>query len=287
MNYRHAFHAGNVADVLKHVVLLAVIDHLQRKPTPWFALDSHAGRGSYRLSNPGKPSEADDGIRRLRQRPPSDPLLANYLAAVARHDRDTQGADGEHYPGSPSLIADRLGPDDRLACCEIQTEEADALSQRFARDRRVGVHRRDGYGAIKALLPPRLGERRFARGLVLIDPPYETRDEEFDVALPALADGLRRWPQGVFMLWYPIKLASTLTRQYRRMAALPAASALRIELCVRPADSPLRLNGSGLVVCNPPWGLDTALATALPELATRLDQGKGNWRLDWLIAERT
>lgn len=281
MNYRHVYHAGNHGDVLKHVAVLAILSLLRRKPTSLFVLDTHAGRGRYNLvgSEAGKTGEADAGIRQLATGSTDSPAVRDYLSAVMAHNPDGRL---EVYPGSPLLIADRLGEHDRLLCCELQSSEAGALKALFAGDRRIGVQQTDGYAALKAILPPRHGEVRYHRGLVLMDPAYEAQDEEFDLALPALADGLRRWPQGVFMLWYPIKLRHTLPRQYRRMAALPMASALRVELRVRPADSPLRLNGSGLLICNPPWGLEPVLSDALPTLRRALGESGADRTLEWL-----
>jgi 23S rRNA (adenine2030-N6)-methyltransferase len=281
MNYRHAFHAGNHADVLKHVVLLAVCDALVAKPAPCFALDTHAGRGLYRLDGDAarRTGEADGGIARLAGVPPRAAALRRYLAAVA----DCRATHGTHaYPGSPWLLAHALRAQDRIACCELQPEEAAALQDNLGGDPRVALHRRDGYAAIKALLPPRSGALRFARGLVLVDPPYEAQLAEFDAALAALREGLARWPQGCFALWYPVKQGATLHAAMRAATALPARSLLRAELHVRPTDSPLRMNGSGMLLWNPPWGLHGTLADALAELSPRLDEGGGGHALSWL-----
>ena len=281
MNYRHAFHAGNHADVLKHVVLLALCDALLAKPAPLLALDTHAGRGLYHLAGntARRTGEADDGIARLFAESPRDPLLRRYLGAV-RACREAHGADA--YPGSPWLLAHALRDCDRIACCEVQPEEAAALRAVFAGDRRVRVHAGDGYAAMRALLPPRDGETRLGRGLVLVDPPYETQLAEFDDSLAAIREGLRRFPQGVFALWYPIKLRRTLLPFLRRAADLPAKAALVAELLVRPDDSPLRMNGSGLLVLNAPWKFDRTLAPALEALAVALGERGASSRLEWL-----
>ena len=284
MNYRHVFHAGNHADVLKHVVLLALCDAMLAKPAPLFALDTHAGRGLYRLRSASaqRTGEADAGIERLLAEAPRDPALMRLQKAV-RACRAVHGADA--YPGSPWLLAQALREQDRIACCELQPEEAAALAGNFERDRRVQVLARDGYAAMRALLPPRDGDTRLARGLVLIDPPYETQLAEFDASLAAIREGLARFPQGVFALWYPIKLRRSLKPFQRRAADLPAKSALVAELLVRADDSPLRMNGSGLLVLNAPWKLDAALAPALRALATALgEDAGGSSRLEWLRA---
>lgn len=282
VNYRHAFHAGNHADVLKHVVLLALCDALTRKPAPCFALDTHAGRGLYALDADAaqRTGEAGDGVARLLAAPAGDPAIARYLDAVAAC-RATHGAHA--YPGSPWLLAHALRADDRIACCELRPEEAAALKANFRDDPRVAVHRRDGYAALKALLPPHVGSQRYARGLVLVDPPYEAQLQEFDAALAALREGLARWPQACYALWYPIKRRRALQPFYREAAALPAQSALRVELLVRPDDSPLRMNGSGLLLLDPPYGLQATLASALPPLAAALAAETAPApRLDWL-----
>lgn len=280
MNYRHAYHAGNHADVLKHIALLALCDALTAKPAPCFALDTHAGRGLYRLAGQEavRSGEAAGGIARLSDT--REPLLARYLDAVAAC-RAIHGADA--YPGSPWLLAHALREQDAIACCELQQDEAGALKRLFARDPRVAVHARDGYGALPALLPPRVGARRFARGLVLVDPPYEAQLAEFDAALPALRAGIARWPQATFALWYPVKQRRALQALYRRAAAFDCA-VLRCELLVRPDDSPLRMNGSGMLLFAPPWRFDQALRPALPALCAALGESGASWTLDFLRA---
>jgi 23S rRNA (adenine2030-N6)-methyltransferase len=269
MNYRHAFHAGNHADVFKHVALLALCNRLVAKPTPCFALDTHAGRGLYALDAKAAraTAEADDGITRLLAEGSKDPLVASYLSAV-KACRRQHGA--LTYPGSPWLLAHALRDSDRVACCDLQPEEATALKALFAHDPRVSVHQRDGYVALKALLPPVIAGQRFGRGLVLIDPPYEAQAAEFDIALGALRDGLGRWPQATYALWYPIKQRRSLRQFYRDAAKLPAKSTWVAELLVRPDDSPLRMNGSGLLLVNPPYALETALAPAMQALVAAL-----------------
>ena len=281
MNYRHAFHAGNHADVLKHVVLLALCDRLVAKPAPCFALDTHAGRGLYALDAQAARAtgEADDGIHRLLAEGSRDPLLVRYLDAVKACRREHGAAT---YPGSPWLFGHALRDIDRVACCELQAEEATALKALFAHDRRVSVHQRDGYAALKALLPPVVAGRRFARGMVLVDPPYEAQGAEFGIALDALRDGLSRWPQATCALWYPVKQRRALRQFYRDAAKLPAKSTWLVELLVRPDDSPLRMNGSGLLLLNPPYGFDAALGTTLTALAGALAPNAPEPRIELL-----
>ena len=282
MNYRHAFHAGNHGDVLKHVVLVASCDALARKPAPVFALDTHAGRGAYALDDAPamRTGESGGGFAKLAAARPDDPLLCRYLELV-RACRAELGA--EAYPGSPWLLAHARREQDRIACCELQAEEAAALKARFRDDPRVAVHQRDGYAAIRALLPPTVDGVRFGRGLVLVDPPYEAQQAEFDAALRALREGLQRWPQAGFALWYPVKQRRALAPFLRSARHLPARSALLVELAVRAEDSPLRMNGSGMLLLNPPWQLDGTLAPALAGLHAALaEPGAPPPRLEWL-----
>ena len=281
MNYRHAFHAGNHADVLKHIVLLALVDALKRKDTPFFVLDTHAGRGRYLLggAESRKTSEEDEGVFRLLDAPRLPALAEAYLRAVQANN--PVGA-LVAYPGSPLLVAQAMRDQDRLAACELQPEEAAALKDLFAHDPRVAVHARDGYGAMKALLPPRAGTQRIARGLVLIDPPYEAQDAEYPQIIAALRDALERWPAATYAVWYPIKQRRTLQPFFRKAAARPSRGAFVAELQVRPDDSPLRLTGSGMLVLNPPWQLEHALAPVLPVLAAALGEAGASQRLEWL-----
>lgn len=277
MNYDHAFHAGNHADVLKHLVLVALLEALRRKPAPFFVLDTHAGQGRYALDTDAtrRSGEAQTGILRLQswqaRQTQVAPALQNYLQALVPH------LAADNYPGSPQLIIDALRQDDRLACCELKPETARTLKSHLGRDPRIAVHVRDGYEAVKALLPPTP-----RRGMVLIDPPYEAQLDEFKPIIQALKEGLTRWPQGIFALWYPIKRHRDLQPFLRKAGALPAQSILAAELVVHPGESPLRLNGSGMLVFNPPWQLDTALKPAMTQLAEALADADGQWHLDWL-----
>jgi 23S rRNA (adenine2030-N6)-methyltransferase len=279
MNYRHAFHAGNHADVFKHVVLLALIDALKRKDTPFVVVDTHAGRGRYALHDDAarKTGEADAGIARV--------LVAKTDAIAIRRYQDAVRAcnpDGglRIYPGSPMLAAMTMREDDHLVCFEAQADEARSLSALFARDRRVQARHGDGYAAIKSLLPPKP-----RRGLVLIDPPYETQEAEFGAVLAALTEGLQRWPQGIFAVWFPIKQRRNLQRFLRAVAKLPAQDILLAELLIRPDESPLRLNGSGMLIVNPPWKIDAEIAAALPSLTAELGESGASHRLEWLRRE--
>ncbi len=279
MNYRHAFHAGNHADVFKHVVLLALIEALKRKATPFVVLDTHAGRGRYALHEDAakRTGEANLGVARVLGAKTDAIAIKRYQDALRCCNPD---GGLRIYPGSPMLSAMALREHDRLICYETQSDEARALAALFARDHRVVVQHGDGYGAIKARLPPKP-----RRGLVLIDPPYETQEAEFGAVLAALTEGLQRWPQGVFAVWFPIKQRRSLQRFLRAIAKLPAQDILLAELLIRPDDSPLRLNGSGMLLVNPPWKLDAEIAAALPSLITELGESGASHRLEWLKRE--
>ncbi|HMB57102.1 MAG TPA: 23S rRNA (adenine(2030)-N(6))-methyltransferase RlmJ [Arenimonas sp.] len=279
MNYRHAFHAGNHADVLKHIVLLGLLEAMKRKDASFFALDTHAGRGQYLLQgeHADKTGEARGGIFRL--------MVLHGLPALAQRYLKRVQADNPvgaliNYPGSPMFIAQAMREHDRLVACELQPEEARALTTLFKNDTRVGVHARDGYAAIKAMVPP-----KEKRGFVIIDPPYEAQEAEFEQVLAALKDALVRWPTGIYALWYPIKQRRTLNQFFRKAGNLPCKSAFFAELLVRPDDSPLRLNGSGMLVINPPFQLDSELAPVLPVLARLLGEQGASSRLEWLKRE--
>jgi 23S rRNA (adenine2030-N6)-methyltransferase len=275
VNYRHAFHAGNFADVHKHVVLLALLERLKQKPKPLLYLDTHAGRGSYdlRAEDATRSGESREGIARLAGHPVRSADLLRYLQATyAASTTPTR------YPGSPLIALRALREGDRAVLVEQQPAEAQALQQATSRMRDVSIVCGDGYAALKTYLPPREN-----RGLVLIDPPYEA-DTEFADAERALRLGLSRWPNGVFALWYPIKPGAQSQRLNAALQTSGLRKLLRLELTVRPADSPIGLNGSGLVIANPPWKFDGEMREALEELHAAL-AGKGASRVDWLVGE--
>jgi 23S rRNA (adenine2030-N6)-methyltransferase len=277
VKYRHAFHAGNFADVHKHVTVLALLRALQRKDTPLLYLDTHAGAGCYDLTgartNHG--AEARHGIAPLlaAQRREHSAELADYVAAVAAVRAQSPGA----YPGSPLLAAQALRPQDRGLCCEIAAPECRALERTLAGFRRVRVQCGNGLAALTAQLPP--PERR---ALILIDPPYEEGDRELRAALDAIDVALGRLPNAVVALWYPVKDQRTLTPWLKRAANL-TAPVLRSELWLYPRDSRVALNGSGLLVVNPPYRFDERMAVWLPELRAALGAPQGGSAQEWLV----
>lgn len=278
MNYRHAFHAGNFADVHKHLVLVALLERLKHKPKPWCYLDTHAGRGWYDLGaiDARRGGEWRDGIARLATLKANNEDLRRYLEAVS--SADSAGTRRRGYPGSPALALGQRREGDRLVLVESQSLEAQALAT-HCHGRNVAVVCGDGYAALKGYLPP--PERR---GLVLIDPPYEAEDEFARVA-QALQFGLGRWPTGMFMLWYPLKANGQARRMLAGLQAAGLRKLLQLELHVRPSDAPLGLNGSGVLLANPPWQFDEQILPALQELQAALAPQTGSVQVRWLAGE--
>jgi 23S rRNA (adenine2030-N6)-methyltransferase len=254
MNYKHIYHAGNFADVAKHVGLMCCIGALQRKDAAFFVLDSHAGRGYYDLqaAEAHKSGEAERGIQRLIETSIGESALADYFAAI----RARAGKRLASYPGSPALIAGGLRPQDRALFVELMPAEARAAEREVESRGRIRVEIGDGYAALKAFLPP---EER--RGLVLIDPPYESLDE-LKLMLQAFADAYRRWPSGIFLMWYPIRSAAQRRTVHARFEALGVPKMLFADLAIHPDDAGIGLAGSGLMIVNPPYGADEYLAEA-------------------------
>ncbi|PWC55659.1 23S rRNA (adenine(2030)-N(6))-methyltransferase RlmJ [Azospirillum sp. TSO22-1] len=278
MNYRHIFHAGNFADVMKHAVLTLIVEHLRAKPAAFCVLDTHAGVGRYDLtSDPAQRTlEYADGIGRLFGHAPPHPALAPYLDAVAGLN---PGVDLRWYPGSPLLARALLRPQDRLVLSELHREDAATLKAEFARDGQVAVHAMDAYHALKAHLPP-----KEKRGLVLIDPPFEEPDE-FVRLVAGLRQAHRRWPTGIYAIWYPIKERPAVWRFQEALAEAGIPKILLAELTIHPEDTHLRLNGSGLAIVNPPWTLDETLGAVLPALHAALPGTGGGTRVEWLVPE--
>ena len=267
MNYRHGYHAGNFADVLKHLALCELLRLLTVKDKKLFVIDTHAGSGGYDLAGDlaRRTHEAEAGVLRLMALPKAGMpgAVARYLAAVTAYDRKFGPAGGglRRYPGSPRLVRWALRPGDRFVACELHPADALALKREFAGDRAVEVQQTDGYHALKAMLPP--VERR---GLVLIDPPFEAADE-FARLQRALRQALRRFATGCYALWYPIKDEAAVAEF---VAALAGLEAVTLELRLDGAP-PGKLAACGLAVVNPPWKFEETMAEALPWVARALD----------------
>ncbi|MBI1188184.1 MAG: 23S rRNA (adenine(2030)-N(6))-methyltransferase RlmJ [Alphaproteobacteria bacterium] len=268
MNYRHAFHAANHADVLKHAVLLHWLAHLRRKPAPFAVLDAHAGAGLYDLAGDAaaRSPEWKDGAARLWDWAEAPPLVAALIGAVRAHN---PGAALQLYPGSPLLIADALRADDRLIAVERRPEDAAALRRCFRGARNAQIHERDAWEALGALFP--FPEKR---GLVLIDPPYEAPDE-LERAAGAVRALLRRAPQAQILWWRPLKDAAALARADAETLALSRAENLRIDLAVAAPERAGPLRASSVLAINPPHTLRDAVLACSPALPARLAQGAG------------
>lgn len=270
MNYRHGYHAGNFADVLKHTALCELLRLLLSKDKKLFVLDTHAGAGGYDLAGrlAERTGEAGAGIARLAAAPRTGmpEAVARYLAQVAAYDRKFGPAGGppRRYPGSPRLIRAALRPGDHFIACELHPQDALALKREFAGDRAVEVRQADGYKALKAMLPPL--ERR---GLVLLDPPFEATDE-FERLSRAVHQGLRRFATGCYAIWYPIKDEVAAAAF---VASLEAPKRLVMELRLGDDVGTGKLTACGLAVVNPPWRFEEAMAEALPWIARCLGPG--------------
>lgn len=277
MNYRHVYHAGNFADVFKHIILTALISAMMRKDNSFCYLDTHAGTGYYDLFSESaeKTKEYMGGIEKIiaHEKPPA--LVTRYLNCVHQINNQLQGSKQQYaslryYPGSPMIVRQLIRPHDRIIACELHPEEYQSLKTTFAGDKQVAVHHTDGFNGLKAFLPPQ--ERR---GLVLIDPPYENPDEFTRIA-HTLPLALKRWQTGVYAIWYPIKEKSAVKRFYDALTQHIKDPIFTIELTIYP-DIPNHLNGSGLIVINPPWQFDVSIQEILPWLWKALtinDQGE-------------
>ena len=292
MNYDHAFHAGNAADVLKHAVLALLLDRLRQKPTPFFVLDSHAGAGRHDLGGEAaqRSGEAAAGILRLWPKRGDFPELATWLDTIAGLNPPPDGEAGELaptlYPGSPLLAAAALRPDDRLVLVEGAEAPSIALRRLFGRDRRVALHRRDAWEALGALLPPRPPLPR--RGLVLIDPAFEAA-EEFARLGEAVVTAARRWPGGMIMAWYPVKEGNQVRDFMVDLAASGLTAVLRVEMMFRAVSRDgwqgAGLAGCGLILVRPPWQLDSQIAALLPRLGKAMGLPVGGGCVEWLVPE--
>lgn len=282
MNYRHLYHAGNFSDAFKHVTLTSLIHSLLRKDTPFFYLDTHAGTGYYDLLSAlaQKNKEHAHGILKLLEQDKVPPLIKRYLDCVRQiNNRLSQAkfTSFRYYPGSPYIVRHFLRPKDRIILCELQPQEHQSLKTAFAADPQVAIHHSDGFLGLKAFLPPR--ERR---GLVLIDPPYENLNEWTQIN-SALLIALKRWETGIYAMWYPVKERAIVERFHRSMQETIRQPMLVAELSIYREDIPNRLNGSGMLLINPPWQFQNEIDVALPWLWETLavDQ-QGSYRSYWL-----
>lgn len=275
MNYRHAFHAGNFADCMKHALLLCLAGLMQNKPAGVLFLDTHAGIGRYDLAGAEavRGAEWQAGIGRLLAEPPAP--LADYVAAVERLGL---------YPGSPALLRALLRVADRLCCCELHEADHATLRRAFAHDPHVAIHHRDGWEALSALLPASAHWPGLKRALVLIDPPYETGDE-FIRATRGIATARRHQPNAVVACWYPLKHRAPVRAFHQALSDAGERDLLAAELWLRPPLDPARLNGCGLIVASPPYGFEAEAAPILAALAARLGEEGHGYAIERLTPE--
>lgn len=276
MNYRHAYHAGNFADVVKHLALSAILLHLKKKDKPFAVIDSHAGCGHYDLSasEAARTGEAEDGIKKLSPIAPGDDALGTYL----RLARDVAG----HYPGSPLITAKLLRSQDRLIAIEKHPEDFAVLRDVLSPWRNASAECADGYVRLNALVPP--FERR---GLVLIDPPYEAEDE-FQTAARGFAQAYRKFATGIYLIWFPVKSDAAAAAFAGEILASGASKVLRIDIALDDAPQSARekLNRAGLIVVNPPYGFDAQMRGALAKIAPLLGRAhSAQTDVTWLAGE--
>ena len=284
MNYRHSYHAGNFADVVKHALQCMCLAYLRQKDKPFWVLDSHAGIGMYDLlgEQATKTGEWQHGIAKLLAAEQVPAALDDYLAAVRSLNSNGQL---RWYPGSPWLTAQQLRVDDQLTLCELHPLDSQSLRDNVAEFSAAGnvkvMAQTNGYGAIKALLPPPI-----KRGMVLIDPPFELRDE-FDTVVQALSDGMRRWATATYVVWYPIKDPLTVGEFHQQVAAITGVEKLfATDVLVRSAVDRTKLNGCGMLFINPPYGVTSQAAEVLAFLTPLLAQDRGaQWQAHWLKGE--
>lgn len=275
MNYRHIYHAGNFSDVVKHYVLSLLLQKLHEKEKAFSIIDTHAGIGVYNLQSQQalKTNEAQEGILKLLHSPQDKTLFEPYLRIIQRQKNG-------FYPGSPVISRAFLRPQDRLWLSELHPEDFQNLAQYFYKDPQVKVLHQDGYTSLKALLP--LKEKR---GLILIDPPFEERNE-FKTLVNGLRESYRRFATGIYMIWFPIKELKPIKEFYAALKDLRIPKILSVEFLRNPPITPETLNGTGLVIINPPWKIEEKIVPALETLLKIFEFKEGDVRLEWLCKER-
>lgn len=280
LSYRHSFHAGNHADVLKHVVLTLIINALKEKDKPFIYLDTHSGAGRYVLDSQAstKTEEFREGIERIWQQKDNAPaLLSDYISVI----RSYNNLDNlKFYPGSPLIAKQLLRPQDELFLSELHPADYPLLKKEFQKDERASVLRTDGFHQIKAKLPP-----ASRRGLVLIDPAYEIKDD-YQTVVSAIQEGYKRFATGTYALWYPVVRRQQIRKMVQALKDTGIRRILQIELAVKPDNEQRGMTASGMIVVNPPWKLESQMKTLLPWLhRTLVPQKTGNTLLTWITPE--
>ncbi|EOW9231462.1 23S rRNA (adenine(2030)-N(6))-methyltransferase RlmJ [Vibrio cholerae] len=278
LSYRHSFHAGNHADVLKHIVQSLILNSLQQKEKPFVYHDTHSGVGRYDLTHEWseKTGEYKQGIARVWQQDNIPAELDSYLDAIRQLN---QGETLRYYPGSPRVARAHLREQDRMVLTELHPSDYPLLEQEFHRDRQVSIYKEDGFARLKASLPPQ--ERR---GLVLIDPPYELAKEYRDV-VRAIAQSYKRWATGIYAIWYPVVNRCDIDDMLEGLQGLEIRKILQIELGVAPDTNERGMTASGMIVINPPWTLESQMQTILPFLKQAIAPATGNYKVEWVVPE--
>ena len=279
LSYRHSFHAGNHADVLKHIVQTLIIESLKEKEKPFLYLDTHAGAGRYQLTNAHatRTGEYLEGIARLWQQEEVPELILPYLEAVGSLN---QSDELRYYPGSPLLAAKLLREQDLLMLTELHPTDFPLLRTEFSRDKRVRVCREDGFGQLKSKLPP-----VSRRGFALIDPPYELK-QDYSAVVKGIVEGYKRFATGTYAIWYPVVHRQQIKRMLKDLEATGIRKILQIELAVKPDSDQLGMTASGMIVINPPWKLASQMASILPWLhKTLVPEGTGHTLVEWVVPE--
>jgi 23S rRNA (adenine2030-N6)-methyltransferase len=278
LSYRHSFHAGNHADVVKHIVQSLILDALKQKDKPFVYHDTHSGVGRYDLTHEWseKTGEYKQGIARLWQQTelPSD--ITSYLDSIRALNSDQEL---RYYPGSPRVARAQLREHDRMVLTELHPSDFPLLEQEFHRDRQVKIFKEDGFARLKASLPPK--ERR---GLVLIDPPYELAKEYRDV-VQAIADSYKRWSTGIYAIWYPVVNRYDIEDMLEGLQGLGIRKILQIELGVSPDTNERGMTASGMIVINPPWKLESQMQQILPVLKEAIAPVTGHFKVEWVVPE--
>ncbi|ABQ20921.1 23S rRNA (adenine(2030)-N(6))-methyltransferase RlmJ [Vibrio cholerae] len=278
LSYRHSFHAGNHADVLKHIVQSLILNSLQQKEKPFVYHDTHSGVGRYDLTHEWseKTGEYKQGIARVWQQDNIPAELDSYLDAIRQLN---QGETLRYYPGSPRVARAHLREQDRMVLTELHPSDYPLLEQEFHRDRQVSIYKEDGFARLKASLPPQ--ERR---GLVLIDPPYELAKEYRDV-VRAIAQSYKRWATGIYAIWYPVVNRCDIDDMLEGLQGLEIRKILQIELGVAPDTNERGMTASGMIVINPPWTLESQMQTILPFLKQAIAPATGHYKVEWVVPE--
>ncbi|MCF1265559.1 23S rRNA (adenine(2030)-N(6))-methyltransferase RlmJ [Morganella morganii] len=279
LSYRHSFHAGNHADVLKHTVQSLIIESLKEKDKPFLYLDTHAGAGRYQLSgeHAERTGEYLEGIARIWAQESVPEELKTYLEAVSALN---PRGDLRFYPGSPLIAAHLLRDHDKLNISELHPSDFPLLRNEFSRDNRARVVREDGYQQLKSQLPP-----LSRRGFVLIDPPYELKSD-YQAVVKGIQEGHRRFATGTYAVWYPVVLRQQIKRMVKDFQATGIRKILQIELAIRPDSDQRGMTASGMIVINPPWKLESQMKSVLPWLHKVLvPEGTGHTLVEWITPE--